>query len=262
MAVGGAQLDRPAVPRATLPYRLLKAALRPPAALLLRRPRVEGIAHVPAQGPVILCANHLSVADPVVMALPLPRMVCFLGKHESFGRRWRWLFTRLGVVPVAREGGAAAESSLERGRQVLAAGAVLALFPEGTRSPDGRLYRGKTGAARLAIRSGAPIVPIGISGTRAVLPPGALLPRRTTVSVRFGPPIDLRRRYGGAEDHEVLRAATDEVMAQIAALSGQERVDVYAAQARAAQAARRPVDDFARLRPDDDSLTLDDSRSA
>jgi 1-acyl-sn-glycerol-3-phosphate acyltransferase len=241
-------------------YRTLKAVLRPLATVLMH-PRVEGLEQVPATGPAILCANHLSVIDPVIVALPVPRTVFYLGKSEVFARRWRWLFEHLGVVPVAREGGPAGESSLERGRQVLAAGGLLGLYPEGTRSPDGRLYRGKTGAVRLAVRTGAPIVPVGIAGTRRVLPPHARLPRRGPVRVRFGPVIDLRL-HDQADDRRVLRTATDELMARIAMLSGQVYVDVYAAQARAAQLSRRPVSEFDRLRPDDDSLTLDDSRSA
>lgn len=242
-------------------YRTLKAVLRPLVTALMH-PRVQGLEHVPATGPAIVCANHLSVIDPVVVALPVPRTVFYLGKSEVFARRWRWLFEHLGVVPVAREGGAAGESSLERGRQVLAASGLLGLYPEGTRSPDGRLYRGKTGAVRLAVRTGAPIVPVGIAGTRRVMPPHARLPRRGPVTVRFGPVIDLRHLHDQADDRRVLRTATDALMATIATLSGQAYVDVYAAQARAAQLSRRPVSEFDRLRPDDDSLTLDDARSA
>lgn len=242
-------------------YRVLKAGLRPLVTVLLH-PRVEGVEHVPATGAAILCANHLSIIDPVVVALPVPRTVFYLGKTEVFARRWRWLFEHLGVMPVAREGGSAGESSLERGRRVLDAGALLGLYPEGTRSPDGRVYRGKTGAVRLAVRTSAPIVPIGIVGSREVMPPHARLPRRAAVTVRFGPPMDVAHLRGQDDDRRALRTTTDELMSRIAALSGQVYADVYAAQARAAQASQRPANEFHRLRPDDDSLTLDDSRSA
>jgi 1-acyl-sn-glycerol-3-phosphate acyltransferase len=250
-------LARPFVRDAPVLYRMLRAALRPLVAGLLR-PRVEGVQHVPASGPAILCGNHLSVLDPVVVGVLVPRTVHYLAKREVFGRRWRWLFAHLGVIPVAREGGLAGESSLDRGGRVLHAGALLALYPEGTRSPDGRLYRGKTGAVRLAIRTGAPIVPIGIVGTRNAMPPHARVPRRAPVVVRFGPAMDMAHLRGRADDRSVLRTMTDELMSRIAELSGQVRAEEYAAQARAAQAARRPVDEFDRLRPDDDSLTLDD----
>lgn len=255
--MGGTALAQPVVREAPVLYRALKAVLRPLVSVLLH-PRVEGLEHLPATGPAILCANHLSIIDPVVVALPVRRTVFYLGKNEVFARRWRWLFTHLGVMPVDREGGPAGESSLERGRQVLAAGALLGLYPEGTRSPDGRLYRGKTGAVRLAIRTGAPIVPIGIVGTRQVMAPHARMLRRAPVTVRFGPAIDLTHLRGQGDDRHVLRTTTDAMMSRIAALSGQVATDVYAAQARAAQAARRPVAEFDRLRPDDDSLTLDD----
>lgn len=241
-------------------YRVVSAVLRPLVAVIVR-PRIDGVVNVPSTGPAILCSNHLSMLDPFVLALNVPRTVFFLAKGEYFVHRWRWLFESLGVIPVARGGGAAGESSLTRGQQVLDAGAVLGLYPEGTRSPDGRLYRGKTGAVRLAIRSGAPIVPIAVIGSHEVMPPHARWPRRGPVTVRFGTPVDLAHLHGRDHDPQVLRAATDALMARIADLSGQTYVDVYAAQAWAAQAAMRPVHHFDGLRPDDDSLTLDDARS-
>lgn len=228
---------------------------------LLFHPQVDGLAHVPRSGPAILCANHLSIVDPVVVSIVVPRPVFYLGKSEYFGRRWRWLFARLGVMPVVRRGGVAGESSLERGRDVLDAGALLGVYPEGTRSPDGRLYRGKTGAARLAIRTGAPVVPIGVIGSREVMPPHARLPRRGPVMVRVGPPLDFSEFHGHDNDRVVLREATDTLMSAIAALSGQAYADVYAAQARAAQTSRVPLPQLDRLHPDDNSLTLDKPRS-
>lgn len=240
---------------------MLKVALTPPVHLLWR-PHVEGVEHIPASGPAILCANHLSVLDPVVVGIVAPRTVFYLGKREVFSWRWRWLFQNIGVVPVEREGGVAAESSLERGRQVLESGALLGIYPEGTRSPDGRLYRGKTGAVRLAARTGAPIVPVGVTGTRKVMPPHARLPRSGAVTVRFGRPLDFRHLAEHDGDRHALRGATDSVMSEIAMLTGQAYADVYAAQARVMQRAQRSWHDLERLRPDDDSLTLDEPRSA
>lgn len=252
-------MGRGSVREAPTLYRVLKGVLRPVVEVALQ-PRVEGVEHVPRSGAAILCANHLSVMDPVVVALAVPRTVFYLGKSEYFARRWRWLFESLGVLPVARQGGTAGEGSLERGREVLAAGALLGIYPEGTRSPDGRLYRGKTGAARLAARTGASLLPVGVRGTREVLPPGAKRPRRAPVTVRIGPPLDVSHLRGRDADRQALRATTDALMAAIAALSGQPYADVYAAQARAAQRARDPGRELSRLRPDDDALTLDGPR--
>lgn len=260
LATGGTTLERREIRETPLAYGVVAGMLRPVVEVLLH-PRIEGVDNMPSTGPAILCSNHLSMVDPVVMALNVPRTVYFLAKNEYFAHRYRWFFESLGVMPVARQGGQAGESSLARGAQVLEAGAVLGLYPEGTRSPDGRLYRGKTGAARLAIRTGAPIVPIAVIGSRDVLPPHGRLPRRAPVAIRFGAPIDLAHLRGRDHEGSVLRQATDALMGRIAELSGQEYADVYAAQARAAQATRRPVHHFDRLRPDDDSLTLDDPRS-
>jgi 1-acyl-sn-glycerol-3-phosphate acyltransferase len=240
---------------------VLKTTLTPIVDLLVH-PHAEGLEHVPTTGPAILCSNHVSFIDPVVVAVLIPRPVFYLGKSEYFAPPWGWFFVRLGVMPVVRRGGPAGESSLERGREVLHAGALLGIYPEGTRSPDGRLYRGKTGTARLAIRTGAPVVPIGVVGTREVMPPSSLVPRPGPVTVKFGPPLDFSSLHGRDNDHHVLREATDRLMAAIRALSGQTYADVYAAQARAAQASGRPSRSHDALRPDDRSLTLDERRSA
>lgn len=242
-------------------YRVLKTALTPVVDVLVH-PHAEGLEHVPTTGPAILCSNHVSVFDPVVVAVLVPRPVFYLGKSEYFGPRWRWFFVRLGVMPVARRGGAAGESSLERGRQVLDAGALLGIYPEGTRSPDGRLYRGKTGTARLAIRTGAPVVPIGVVGTREVMPPSSLVPRPGHVEVRFGAPLDFSHLRGRDNDHRALREATDRLMSAIGELTGQPYADVYAAQARAAQESGPTFLSHDALHPDDNSLTLDKRRSA
>jgi 1-acyl-sn-glycerol-3-phosphate acyltransferase len=207
-------------------YRVVAGLLRP---IVLRglRPRVEGLHNVPARGPAILCGNHLSMLDPVIVPLLLSRPVVFLAKSEYFRfALTRWFFDRLGVVPVAREGGSAARASLERGTEVLRAGGLLSLYPEGTRSPDGRLYRGKTGPVRLALRAPAPIVPVGVIGTREIIPPHAFIPHLgVPVTVRFGEPLHFDRRV---DDPEHLRHETDRLMRAIQQLSGQDYVDVYA----------------------------------
>lgn len=206
-------------------YHAIKAVMRPLVHTLVR-PTVEGLDHVPARGPAILCANHLSLIDPIIVPVLVPRPVVYLAKREYFA--WapsRWLFSRLGVVPVDRSGGSAARASLDRGTQVLRDGGVLSLFPEGTRSPDGRLYRGKTGPVRLAVRTGAPIVPIGLTGTRDVMPPHTLLPRfGRPVTVRFGQPFTVTAGEGSVD----LRAGADRVMRAIQELTGQPYVDAYA----------------------------------
>lgn len=210
-------------PRAPGLYRLLRAVLRP-VVLLAVRPRVTGLEHLPADGPAILCANHLSNIDPVLVGVVVRRPVVYLGKREYFRGVLGWLFRSAGVVPVAREGGSAAQAALDRGVEVLRYGAVLGIYPEGSRSPDGRLYRGRTGPIRLAVRSGAPLVPVGITGTREVMPPQAWLPRPRRVAVAIGPPMWIKGPPGAVD----LRAQADALMRRIAELSGQARVDAYA----------------------------------
>lgn len=214
-----------AVPPTPILYRTIRAALTPLVRHFLE-PTVEGLDNVPSTGPAILCANHLSVIDSVVVPIIMPRDVRYLGKREYFVGPLGWLFEHLGVMPVAREGGTAAEASLRRGGEVLASGALLGVYPEGTRSPDGRLYRGRTGPVRLAMRTGAPIVPIGLAGTRDVMPPRSRLPRPAPVTVRVGRPLWFPRRH--SDDRRFVRDATDEVMRRIMTLSGQTYVDAYA----------------------------------
>jgi len=219
-------------------YAALRAILRP-IVLGTLRPTVEGLAHVPDRGPAILCANHLSLIDPILVPLLLDRPVVFLAKSEYFHTGpSRWLFDSLGVVPVAREGGSAARASLDRGTDVLRAGGLLSLFPEGTRSPDGRLYRGKTGPIRLALRTGAPIVPVGLIGTREVVPPHTYVPRLgAVVTVRFGAPLEV----GG---HADLRAEADRLMRVIRSLTGQTYVDAYARPVQRARVSHDALDTF------------------
>ncbi len=190
------------------------------------RPEVTGVEHVPTTGGVILAANHLSIADQLFLGAVLPRHVAFWAKTEYFtGTGPRGLLTRgamtgLGAIPVNRAGGAASDAAFAAAVPVLAGGGLVAVFPEGTRSPDGRLYRGRTGALRLAQRCGVPVVPVGIVGTGDVRPKDLLGRARPRVAMHFGPPVDVR-------DADV-RAGTDALMAAIRQLSGQEYVPEYA----------------------------------
>ncbi|QBI54461.1 lysophospholipid acyltransferase family protein [Streptomonospora litoralis] len=199
----------------------------------LYRPRIEGLANIPASGPVILAANHLSFCDSVVIPLAVPRRVHFLAKAEYFtgpgvkGRLSRSAFTALGAVPVDRGSGGGAMEALDIGLRRLKDGGVFSIYPEGTRSPDGRLYRGRTGVAHLALTSQAPVVPVGITGTEHIQPIGARLPRIAPITVRFGDPLDFSIGYGHLKTGRARRVATDEVMAAIGRLTGQEEAGVY-----------------------------------
>ena len=202
-------------------------------------PTARGQRNLPRRGPVILASNHLSFADHFFGPLPLRRKVVFLAKAEYFtgrglkGLASRAFFSGVGQLPIDRTGGAASERALISGLRVLAAGNVLGIYPEGTRSPDGRLYRGRTGVARLALESRAPVVPCAMINTFEFLPPGSHKPRfGIRPGVVFGPPLEFSRYYGREGDRAVLRAVTDEIMAAIGALSGQEYVNVYAKQAK------------------------------
>jgi len=208
-------------------------AVVPPVARAVWRPVVEGIENVPATGPVILASNHLSFVDSVVIPVVAPRKVVFLAKAEYFtapglkGRAARAWFTGLGMVPVSRDDTRAAIDSLETALQVLRRGDAFGLYPEGTRSRDGRLYRGRTGVAHLALTSGAPIVPVGLQGTDRLQPVGSRLPTLAKVVVRFGEPIDPAGQYDGVPPGRARREVTDRVMDEIQKLSGQEAAGVY-----------------------------------
>ena len=226
-------------------YWVAKAILGPFLALLFR-PWAEGTANVPREGPAILASNHLSFSDHFFGPLPLPRKVTFLAKSEYFtGRGLKGLvskafFSGVGQIPVDRSGGKASERALATGLRVLAAGELLGIYPEGTRTPDGRLYRGKTGVARLALESGAPVIPTAMVGTFEFMPPGRRWPRlRIRPGVRFGKPLDFTRYSGLESDHMVLRAVTDEIMYALMKLSGQEYVDEYAQKAKSRARAGR-----------------------
>jgi 1-acyl-sn-glycerol-3-phosphate acyltransferase len=196
---------------------------------LFFRPWVEGLEKIPAEGPVILCPNHLSFIDSILVPLFVPRKVVFLGKSDYFNKWYiSWFYKGAGVIPVRREGGDAGEASLKAGVQALRDGYIVAIYPEGTRSPDGRLYRGKTGAARMALRAKCPIVPVAVFGTREALPSGRYVPTMSRIGVRYGDPLDFSRYEGKEDDRFVLRSITDELMYELMLLSGQEYVDEYA----------------------------------
>jgi 1-acyl-sn-glycerol-3-phosphate acyltransferase len=214
------------------------------ALTIIFRPRAWGVRNVPRRGPVILASNHLSFSDHFFGPLPVPRKVIFLAKSEYFTGRGlkglisRAFFTGVGQIPIDRAGGAAGEQAIRTGLEVLAAGHVLGIYPEGTRSPDGRLYRGKTGVARLAIESGAPVVPCAMIGTFEFQPPTTIWPNfRIRPGVKFGEPLDFARYRGQSADAALLRTVTDEIMQAIAKLSGQEYVDIDARRAKAEMAA-------------------------
>jgi 1-acyl-sn-glycerol-3-phosphate acyltransferase len=203
------------------------------------RPWAAGARNVPQRGPAILASNHLSFADHFFGPLPLRRQVIFLAKAEYFtGRGFKGLISRaffsaLGQIPVDRGGGAASERAIRTGLRVLEEGQLLGIYPEGTRSPDGRLYRGKTGIARLALEGQVPVIPVAMVGTFEFMPSGQTRPNfRIRPGVRFGEPLDFSRFYEKASDRRVLREVTDEVMRAIEKLSGQEYVNMYAQQAK------------------------------
>lgn len=195
------------------------------------RPKVKGLRNVPGKGPVIIASNHLSFSDSIFMPLVVPRKVTFLAKSEYFtspgakGLLKKVTFKALGQVPVDRSGGRRSEAAMITGLQVLAQGKCLGIYPEGTRSPDGRLYKGRTGIARLAIESGAPVIPVAMSNTDKIQPTGKLIPNLHRVGMIFGEPMYFE---GDSTDLQYLRTVTDHIVAKIAHMSGQEYVDIYA----------------------------------
>lgn len=202
------------------------------------RPHVEGAENVPATGPAILASNHLSYADWLFMPLTLPRRVTFVAKAEYFTtpgvKGWfqRKFFSGSGQVPIDRSSGDAAAGALVAAEKILGEGELFGIYPEGTRSHDGRLYRGKTGVARLALETGVPVIPVAVLGTDVVAPPGKKFGTFIRPGVRFGKPLDFSRYEGLENDRYVLRAITDEIMYEIMQLSGQEYVDTYATRAK------------------------------
>jgi 1-acyl-sn-glycerol-3-phosphate acyltransferase len=221
-------------------YWLLKLVVLGPVLRLVFRPKVEGLKNVPRSGPVILACNHLSFSDSIFTPLIMRRKVTFVAKAEYFTGKgikgWfsRMFFTGAGTIPVDRSGGEAAQAALDTLLRVLREGNVAGIYPEGTRSPDGRLYRGKTGVARLALESGATVVPVALLNTDEIQPTGTLIPTVKRVRIRIGEPLDFSRYAEQRGDRFVERAITDEIMYELMALSGREYVDVYASTLKAA----------------------------
>ena len=213
-------------------YRFLKRVL-PPIVNPYFHLYVEGLENVPDRAPAILACNHLSFIDSIILPINVPRPVYFLGKADYWDSwRTRWFFQGVGVVPVAREGGDAGQRSLETGVRILKSGDLVGIYPEGTRSPDGRLYRGKTGPVRMALEADVPIIPCAVAGSEKAMPTGKYLPNRHPISIRYGKPLDLSRYRDRRSDPFVLRAATDELMFEIMSMSGQEYVDEYASKVK------------------------------
>ena len=206
-----------------------------PFLMILFRPKVKGLRNVPGNGPVIIASNHLSFSDSIFMPLVVPRKVTFLAKSEYFtspgpkGLLKKLTFIALGQVPVDRSGGRRSEAALITGLKILAEGKCLGIYPEGTRSPDGRLYKGRTGIARLAIESGAPIIPVAMFNTEKIQPTGTVVPKVMRVGMIFGEPMYFE---GDSTDLLHLRDVTDKIMSTIQEMSGQEYVDIYATKAK------------------------------
>ena len=224
-------------------YWLLKYVVLGPILRLLFWPKVEGRDNVPRHGAAIIASNHLSFCDSIFMPLMVKRRkVTFVAKAEYFTGRGlkgfliKMFFVSTGTIPVDRSGGRAAQAALDTGLRVLREGKLFGIYPEGTRSPDGRLYRGKTGVARLALESGAPVIPVVMLNADKIQPPGKALPKLMRPHIRFGEPITFERYAGLAGDRFVERAVTDEIMYELMELSGREYVDVYAQKVKSAQA--------------------------
>ncbi|WP_251838295.1 lysophospholipid acyltransferase family protein [Oceanitalea stevensii] len=219
-------------------YGLMKATLGTTLRVFYQ-PWIRGAENVPEEGAAILASNHLAVIDSFFLPLMVRRSVVFLGKQDYFtgrgvkGKLVAGFMRGVGTIPVDRSGGRASEAALRTGLRRLEEGGLFGIYPEGTRSPDGRLYRGKTGVARLALQSGAPVIPVAMIGTNIAQPIGTRIPRLRPIGIVIGKPLDFSRYAGLEEDRFVLRSVTDEIMYEIMRLSGQEYVDAYAASVKA-----------------------------
>ena len=215
-------------------YWLTKNLIAAPLLKSVFRPWVVGEENVPAKGPVILASNHLSFIDSIFLPLAIDRRITFLAKSDYFHGRGLggWLMKNfllsLGMLPIDRSGGKASEASLNTGLRVLAEGGVLGIYPEGTRSPDGKMYRGRTGVARMILEGHVSVVPVVMVDTEKVMPIGTKIPKVRRIGIVFGEPLDFSRFEGLEGDRFILRAITDEIMYELNKLSGQEYVDVYA----------------------------------
>lgn len=219
-------------------YWFLKFLALGPLLKLIFRPWAEGTEHVPKEGPVILASNHLSYSDWLFMPLVIPRRVTFVAKAEYFEGRglkgWmqRNFFSGAGQVPIDRSSGSAAAGAIRTQLRLLEEGEVCGIYPEGTRSHDGKLYRGRTGVARIALDAKVKVIPVAVINTDVVAPPGKVFGKFARPGVRFGEPLDFSRYEGMQDDRYILRAITDEIMYEIMNLSGQEYVDLYAQDAK------------------------------
>jgi 1-acyl-sn-glycerol-3-phosphate acyltransferase len=219
-------------------YWLVKYIFLGPLLTLVGRPKVEGLENVPNTGSAILASNHLAVMDSFYLPLVVRRRITFLAKSEYFtgtgvtGWFTRWFYTVVGQVPIDRTDADHAQAALDTAGRLLGEGKLLGMYPEGTRSPDGRLYKGKTGLARMALHTGVPVIPVAMIGTNVVNPPGTKMLRFGRVTVRFGKPMDFSRFDGLSGNRFIERAVTDEVIYELMGLSGQEYVDIYAASAK------------------------------
>ncbi len=226
-------------------YWLVKYILLGPLLRVLYRPKVSGLEHVPGDGPVIMAISHNAFLDSIFLPLMVKRPMTFLAKDEYFttpgfkGFLMRTFFKSVGQVPIDRSGGNASEAALRTGVRVLDDGNILGIYPEGTRSPDGKLYRGHTGVARMALAAGAPVIPVALHGTREVQPPNKKIPRVRKITIDIGAPLDFSRYDGMDNDRFVLRSMTDEIMYELMELSGQEYSDMYADKAKKLLSAQR-----------------------
>jgi 1-acyl-sn-glycerol-3-phosphate acyltransferase len=223
-------------------YWFMKNLVAGPLLKTAFRPWVTGHENIPKTGGVIMASNHLSFIDSVFLPLVMDRRISFLAKSDYYTGRGAksWLtktfLTATGMIPIDRSGGKASEASLQTGLGVLARGEILGIYPEGTRSPDGRLYRGRTGVARMILEGGVPVVPVAMIDTEKVMPIGSRLPKVRRIGIIIGKPLDFSRFEGMEGDRFILRSITDEIMYELQRLSGQEYVDVYASSVKEKQA--------------------------
>jgi 1-acyl-sn-glycerol-3-phosphate acyltransferase len=247
-------------------YLFLRRFLVGPIAKLFFRPKVTGLDNVPATGPALLVSNHLAFCDSVFLPVAVPRQIVFPAKSEYFtapglkGRLMATFFRSVGQIPIDRSGGRASLTALNTGLEILRKGELFGIYPEGTRSPDGRLYKGKTGVARMAIAAGVPVIPVAMIDTEKLNPPGTIwpqwlvrepgrrLPRLIRPGVVIGKPLDFSRYEGMERDRFVLRSVTDEIMYALMELSGQEYVDMYAEKAKELLKAGESIDDHIKPR--------------
>ncbi|WP_206685961.1 lysophospholipid acyltransferase family protein [Kribbella qitaiheensis] len=250
-------------------YLFLRRFFVGPIAKLFFRPRVSGLENVPASGPALLVSNHLAFSDSVFLPVAVPRQIVFPAKSEYFtqpglkGRVMATFFRSIGQIPIDRSGGRASLAALNTGLEILAKGELFGIYPEGTRSPDGRLYKGKTGVARMAIVAGVPVIPVAMIDTEKLNPPGTVwpqwlirepgrrLPRLVRPGIVIGKPLDFSRYEGMERDRFVLRSVTDEIMYALMELSGQEYVDMYAEKARELLKAGEILENHVKPRIDD-----------